>query len=147
MKAAVQLYLGQEPLGVCGGCRRRRIGCVAVEHQLGGVEQELFRGCARVHGEELKPGALIEIKSNVHMLNVSVPRGAFNRTVVTVCGDFSEVEHVAAAPIGNTAGGPHPERRPENVCRITRSGPPRRAADSSTGGIQEWHRQWQLLWR
>lgn len=106
VKAAVQLHLRQEPLGVCG-CRRRRIGRIAVEHQFDGVEQKLFRGCARVHGEELKPGALIEVEAKIHVLNVSAKLGCFNRTVVIGRGDLPEVEPAGAAPIGNSAAGPH----------------------------------------
>jgi hypothetical protein len=104
VEAVVQLYLGQEPLGVCG-CSAGRIGCVAVEYEFGGVEQKLFRGRARMHSQQLQPGALIEVEANVHILNLSVPHGGFNRTVVTICGDFPKVKHAGAAPIGNTADG------------------------------------------
>jgi hypothetical protein len=101
-EAVVEFDLGQESLGICG-CKAGTVRRVAVEHQSGGVEQKLFRGCARVHGKELKPGALIEIEAKVHMLNVSAQQGGFNRTVVIVSGAFRKVKHPGAAPIGNTA--------------------------------------------
>src|SRR5438270_3251161 len=99
VEAVVQLYLRQEPLGVYG-CRAGRIGCVAIEDEFGGVEQKLFRGRARMHGQELQPGALIEVEANVHILNLSPPKAGFNRTVVTICGDFLQVKHAGAALIG-----------------------------------------------